>query len=137
MLGLYHGGENSTMVRICITDVAFLHSLRDQILKGEFEIRVTQSVSSIERGPGETVSGKPLIEVDKSHFAAKYERSIINLNKLTPHQQKVLAKCAGKSVHLKAPAGAGKTLVAMFDMLSALLDGRRVLFVSRNAALAF
>ena len=55
VLGLYHGGENSTMVRICITDVAFLHSLRDQILNGEFEIRVTQLVSSIERGSGETV----------------------------------------------------------------------------------
>lgn len=37
VVGVYHGDEpNAVLVRICVTDVGFLHGLRDQLLLGSF-----------------------------------------------------------------------------------------------------
>ena len=56
---------------------------------------------------------------------------------LTSHQRDKLGECAGQErVHLTAPAGAGKTMIALQRVLQALSEpGGEVLFVSRNAAL--
>ena len=42
------------------------------------------------------------------------------LDKLTPHQDKVLEKCLEGSIHLMAPAGGGKTFVALHRILRRL-----------------
>ena len=67
---------------------------------------------------------------------------MLELDELTKHQQETLDKCtaAGHShLHLKAPAGAGKTFVAMHHVLR-VLEKRadaRALFVARNPALCY
>ena len=90
------------------------------------------------------------LAVDKSQFAERYEDAILTLNQLTPHQRKKLAECRaaldghGKlAVHIRAPAGAGKTFVALHSMQSVLVDKSktdkdktpRVLFIARNTPL--
>ena len=67
---------------------------------------------------------------------------MLELDELTTHQKETLDKCtaAGHShLHLKAPAGAGKTFVAMHYVLR-VLEKRadaRALFVARNPALCY
>ena len=80
------------------------------------------------------------VTIDRSQFALSYEASVLSLDKLTPHQSEKLTECleANESfVHLKAPAGAGKTFVGLHVALDRLQsDSRaRLLFVARNEAL--
>ena len=71
----------------------------------------------------------------------RYEESILALEDLTPHQKDSLAQCerAGEraDVHVRAPAGAGKTFVALHLMRGTLDASKagRILFVARNPAL--
>ena len=72
----------------------------------------------------------------------RYEESILALEELTLHQDEKLADCLEAStkvdVHIKAPAGAGKTFVALHFMLKKLEDESvRILFVARSPALCF
>jgi alpha-tubulin suppressor-like RCC1 family protein len=92
---------------------------------------------------------------DRSESARRFEAEAVRLDTLTPHQQAALAEMDGARaphLHLRAPAGAGKTFVALHRMLDALQpvrdatggdgaareckDGARVLFIARNEALA-
>ena len=78
------------------------------------------------------------MRVDRVHFARTYEASVLSLNKLTPHQTEKLTQCLSADlVHLRAPAGAGKTFVALNRIQSLLGDepAATVLFVARNEAL--
>jgi serine/threonine protein kinase len=97
----------------------------------------------------EEEKGSLKITVDKGHFAEMYERSMLMLKTLTPHQSKVLKECSheenGKlamsgDVHIRAAAGAGKTFVALHICLR-YLEGKsesaHVLFVAQNEALAY
>ena len=68
-----------------------------------------------------------------------YESCILCLDKLTPHQWEKLQECreSDRSVHIKAPAGAGKTFIALHFMLE-LLDASRsatLLFAAKNLPL--
>ena len=74
------------------------------------------------------------VSVDLTAFAEAYESSILRLDKLTPHQAEKLDEGlmlidAGRSLHIKAPAGAGKTFVALHLILQKLILGS-VLFVA-------
>ena len=63
---------------------------------------------------GDTSNFKLFVCVDRVRFATKYEASVLSLDKLTPHQRASLQQCrASPYVHLAAPAGAGKTFVAL------------------------
>ena len=82
------------------------------------------------------------VAVNRTHFAERYESSILALEELTSHQEEKLADCerAGDQVdiHIMAPAGAGKTFVALHLMLRTLRSSdQRVLFVARSPALCF
>ena len=96
---------------------------------------------------------------DASQFAEEYESAILRLDSLTPHQDAKLGEVRGalfpknnevgaRGCHLKAPAGAGKTFVALFLMLERLRGSSttsssggaatkdaRVLFVAANPSL--
>ena len=52
---------------------------------------------------------------------------MLSLDKLTPQQEEKLRECTGSYVHVKAPAGAGKTFVALSHMLDTLLTNREAL----------
>jgi hypothetical protein len=122
-------------VRIHISDVGYLHKLRDDILIGKFEQVLRSELRRV-------VDDDALeICVDKSHFAERYEVSILSLNTLTPHQTEKLADCrkAGeRPIHVRAPAGAGKTFIALHLMYALMQQGNadRVLFVAPKLALA-
>ena len=66
--------------------------------------------------------GTLAVHTDKTHFAERYEASVLALENLTPHQRDALA-CARLHEHvlLEAPAGGGKTFVALSLMLEVLL----------------
>ena len=81
-----------------------------------------------------------VVEVDCSNFAELYERLILELDKLTPHQKKKLKECMDKKhdgLHLRAPAGAGKTFIALHWILDVFGKSKdaKVLFVAQNEAL--
>lgn len=90
-------------------------------------------------------------QVDLTHFAEQYEESVFSLDTLTPHQVEKLRDCEGEGdFHLKAPAGAGKTFVALHRMLKEIAAQEDhsnswvlrdkpsfVLFVARNPALSY
>ena len=126
--------QPALQVRVKISDVGFLHELRDAVLTGTLE-------QTLSRGQ---LQGKSYqLSVDRSQFATAYEASVLSMDKLTPHQLLKLQECmkSGKDhyVHLQAPAGAGKTFVALNRLLELLHLEReaRVLFVARNAALCY
>ena len=141
--------ENGILVRICVSDVGFLHEMRDRLLQGTLCRDLEDGLSSTPRKAGLEALDLTL-SVDKSQFAERYEDAILNLNQLTPHQREKLAECRdaldghGKlAVHIRAPAGAGKTFVALHFMQSVLADKSksdidetpRVLFIARNPPL--
>ena len=77
--------------------------------------------------------------VDRASFAAMYEDTILSLDKLTAHQAERLSQLLNteEDGHLLAPAGAGKTFVAVQFLLHQLRHERDTvcLFVARNVAL--
>ena len=139
--GFYHDdtiahavGSFISCIRIHITDVGYLHKLRDRVLTGAFEKDLlTELQPDCEH---------LTVAVDKSHFAARYEDSILSLDSLTPHQTVKLAECPKAEmshIHIRAPAGAGKTFIALYLMLHTIreVDVPRILFVAPQPALTF
>ena len=81
-------------------------------------------------------------ETDLTHFAERYESSILSLDQLTRHQKQKLKECHAyhlRDIHIRAPAGAGKTFIALQLIIEKLLraDDTHVLFVAKNPALSF
>eukprot|EP01048_Picozoa_sp_COSAG05_P012560 COSAG05_NODE_1267_length_5328_cov_2.245554_1_plen_1512_part_01 len=143
IVAVYRGNGNAVLVRICISDVAYLHVMRDRLLQGVFCSDLENTLRDKPRREGRDAV-ELSISVDKSQFAEKYEHSILNLNELTPHQREKLAECTSAlsgegeiAVHIKAPAGAGKTFLALHFMQSVLQDSdkKQVLFIARNPPL--
>lgn len=70
------------------------------------------------------------MRIDLTAFAEEYERSILQLDQMTPHQEDKLRdaldslKRLSGSAHIRAPAGAGKTFVGMQVLLSLLRDDK-------------
>ena len=100
--GVYFDDDNSIMIRLCISDIAFLHQLRDRILTGEFAVDLDAALRAASDG---NLDGMKIF-LDMTHFVERYEDSILSLNSLTPHQTKKLAECqnAGtRHLHIRAP----------------------------------
>ena len=67
-----------------------------------------------------------VVSIDRSQFAAAYEGSVLSMDALTPHQLEKMQEClTADYVHLQAPAGAGKTFVALNRVLELLYEKRR------------
>lgn len=80
------------------------------------------------------------VSIDRSQFAEAYERLVLSMDVLTSHQEEKMKECLTTNyVHLHAPAGAGKTFVALNRLLELLYEEKeaRALFVARNAALCY
>jgi hypothetical protein len=147
------GGWMSTLqVRLMISEVGYLHQLRDLALAGTLE----KKLSSASLG-----GHRYEVFVDRAQFALSYEESVLSLDKLTVHQKEKLRECYGTAesnplyrllrrsqelldgtatpsyIHVKAPAGAGKTFVALNYLLHRLQSDSNMtaLFVARNRAL--
>eukprot|EP01047_Picozoa_sp_COSAG01_P035256 COSAG01_NODE_2693_length_7243_cov_4.778695_1_plen_1576_part_00 len=144
--------DNGILVRLCVTDVGFLHTLRDRLLTGDFGrdlsaaleevLSVSSDEADAEPEPELEVTRKGCvhISVDTTHFAECYEMNILRLNNLTVHQRCKLGQCLedAASIHIRAPAGAGKTFLALHFMQRLVENGSeaRILFCAKNLPLA-
>eukprot|EP01045_Picozoa_sp_COSAG04_P005671 COSAG04_NODE_266_length_18562_cov_11.848995_10_plen_2111_part_00 len=142
VVAIYRGDRpNAILFRVCVSHVGFLHALRDNFLQGLFGQSILDSLRDAPREDGMDSAGAlAAVDVDASHFAERYEEAILQLNKLTPHQREKLDEClvTEGSFHIQAPAGAGKTFVALHFMLRKLESepDSRVLFAAKNLPLA-
>ena len=130
--------DGGAVVRWNVSSVGHLHQLRDMVLQGEIDELLTDALRA-RRDVGDVASGVR-IRADKTAFARQYEQSILMLDQLTPHQEAKLAECRASvdDVHIQAPAGAGKTFVALHRILEMLKEKESeaiILFVARNPAL--
>jgi len=142
---LFVDDDDAVLVRVCFSDVRNLNRLRDMVLstgESSFESTLKTKLASMMRAMGVGCEQKEIrVVVDKTRFAEDYEESMRKLEQLTPHQQKMLSGCPeGKSLHVMAPAGAGKTYVALHLMWESLSRPEAeeffVLFVANHEAMA-
>ena len=141
---LYRDDDLGCIVRISVSDVGYLHALRDEVLEGRFELNLLKALQDQPRKAGAQYTGLLLIRADRTQFAEQYERSALSLTELTDHQKDTLELCKGEDghfkaqIHVMAPAGAGKTFLALHIIIDALRCAGpkpKVLFVARNKAL--
>ena len=112
------------------------NSIPNKVLTGTLEQSLSRASLPMRAGGNLSV----VVSIDRSQFASAYEGSVLSMDKLTPHQLEKMQEClAADYVHLQAPAGAGKTFVALNRVLELLYKEReaRALFVARNAALCY
>ena len=125
-------------VRLHFPNVGFLHELRDLLLDGRLDNRLKREALAMHGVAGDMTRFSLAVRVDRVRFASTYEASVLSLEKLTPHQREKMEQCLdGAYVSVRAPAGAGKTFVALHRM-RLLLDAEcstLILFVARNEAL--
>ena len=99
------------MINLGVPTIGSLHHLRDRFFSGKLEEDITAGLSDWH------------VEVDNGHFLEFYEHTLLALKDLTPHQQKHLQHIQRfDEVHLSAPAGAGKTFVAVQRVVDVLTD---------------
>lgn len=121
-------GDNSASVRCFGLNLGQMQEVRNWVLSGEFDQMLGKLLGR--DSPFRLVA-------NRTACAEQYEMSMVSLDTLTDHQRDKLAECAS-NVHLMAPAGAGKTFVALHLALQTLhiQDDAAVLFVARNEALS-
>ena len=139
--GIY--AENGGCVlRVWVSDVSMLHWLRDTLLNGDFEVNLTESLrrrsGRSSEQPAAATSTRDLgfddgaestsalsVTLDSTHFAEQYEQLVLKLEELTPDQRQKLEETEGHArAHIIAAAGAGKTFLALHQMLKVLcVDG--------------
>ena len=126
-------GRHSIAVKLKISNLREVHSLRDKVLSGDLDLKIND-ILSIQWQVG----------IDKSAFLTFYERSLLSLTDLTEHQNEVLQELrdAGTHeqgvIHLSAAAGAGKTFIAVKWVLDHLrMSSGKVLYIAPNKALVF
>ncbi len=125
-------GERMIAARICVTDIGLLYKLREAVLTGDFSTSFETSL------PEQDFSKH--VDIDLTQFAEMYEQAVLQLEQLTPHQERRLAECRDSPrTLLDAPAGAGKTFLALHLMLETITkeSDKKVLFASSNPALGF
>ncbi|CAE7892767.1 unnamed protein product [Symbiodinium sp. KB8] len=124
-------GAQALRATIRISGIMELHSVRDSILNGDFERSFNEKLAS--KAPTWKV------QVDKKRFFELYEDSLLALESLTPHQVQKLGEMQGVShdMHLSAPAGAGKTFVAVQHVMDTLCSSAsgKIVYVAPNEAL--
>ena len=130
---LFEDDDRGIIVRWNVRSVGNLHEMRDVVLQGDLGRLLTEALEARRASAGVELHGR--IRVDLSSFAEQYERCILLLDKLTSHQQKKLEECEGvANIHVQAPAGAGKTFVALHRMLKLLKGNSRERIVGGSAS---
>jgi hypothetical protein len=148
VVALYAGDNDELCVRMAISSVGFLHQLRDRVLIGDFDRDLNEELVEMVGVDVElmkAISGTE-IRADRTQFAEMYEKGILELGKLTPHQAEKKRECQPDGellpecdTHIQAPAGGGKTFLGL-HITDGLLKGdpeATVLFAATNLALAY
>ncbi|CAK8996151.1 unnamed protein product [Durusdinium trenchii] len=128
-------GDAALEVEVHVPHVKAIHMLRDQVLGGDLELQLNGSLLKSHDTEFE-------VQVDKTEFMERYERSLSALSKLTKHQESKLRQLHmpySKEIHMSAPAGAGKTFVAVLFALDKIYenwDARRpILYIAPRPCL--
>jgi hypothetical protein len=85
LAAMYVNDEQAILARIPVTDVAFLHGLRDKVLEGIFAVELTKMLRKLRSSVGLDVKvdlSELDVKVDLSAFAERYESSVLHLDKL-------------------------------------------------------
>ena len=98
------------VLRLAISDIAYLQQLRDSFLSGQFEQGFAHALSELSRP---WLGGELLLWLDRTQFAERYETSVLRLDKLTAQQLDKVHECRGDDCHIVAAAGTGKTFIAL------------------------
>ncbi|CAE7244695.1 unnamed protein product [Symbiodinium sp. CCMP2592] len=123
-------GSPALSIGIQIPNVEVLLALRDRVLSGDFDRSVNEGLAR--------AAPEFKVKFDKSRLFELYEDSLLGLKELTDHQQVKLKEMEGLGdVHLSAPAGAGKTFVAVQHVLEHLNThpSARLLYVAPSGNL--
>ena len=153
--------DGSMMVRLHLKDVALLQTLNGLFLRLEYLamkdlccciLRIVKLFDNHPFPHSSSTSNKfskdlsklleleagTKLELDRTFYALKFESAMLQLENLTPHQEEVYKQIAEElRVDIRAPAGAGKTFLALKALLEVLGSeaGGQAAFVTRNEAL--
>ena len=135
-LGRLPSGTPSMSLRLQTRDIRATHRLRDVVLSSELEAAMNAELSK-----NLPEHRRWQLQVVKTEFFKMYERSLLSLSELTPHQRERLQEMEAQDqdIHLSAPAGAGKTFVAVQHVLNTLQQAPEgnILYVAPCASLCF
>ena len=110
------------------------HQLRDAVLSDDITFLLNNALEK--RGITEELA------VDNTSFFNQYAASLLSSSQLTNHQAEKLEELSRylhEDVHLSAPAGAGKSFLAIRHAISKLSSSSqgKILFISPNRSLGF
>eukprot|EP00438_Fugacium_kawagutii_P024358 Skav225969 [mRNA] locus=scaffold4916:6319:8613:- [translate_table: standard] len=111
------------------------HMLRDAVLSNDLGLKLN-AVLSKKHGVTEELA------VDNEEFLKHYTRKLMSFTTLTPHQEeklKELFTTPDEHIHLMAPAGGGKTFVALRYVVKKLqtTTAGDIIYICPNQTLAF
>eukprot|EP00435_Cladocopium_sp_Y103_P041008 s801_g11.t1 len=127
-------GMPSLAVNFDLESIQEKHRLRDAVLSDDLAFLLN---SALEKG-GITEE----LAIDKTSFFEQYASSLLTSSQLTNHQReklKELSRYLHEDIHLSAPAGGGKSFLAIrhaINKLSSSSQGK-ILFISPNRSLSF
>eukprot|EP00438_Fugacium_kawagutii_P014490 Skav200722 [mRNA] locus=scaffold1362:15824:18340:+ [translate_table: standard] len=109
--------------------------LRDVVLSEDVIMNFNEELANL---PHDTTE----LALDKTQFLEDYSRSLMTFSRLTPHQRQKLKEVSehpDQDIHLTAPAGAGKTFVALRYVLRKLKPSAsgNVIYISPSRSLIF
>eukprot|EP00438_Fugacium_kawagutii_P008143 Skav234384 [mRNA] locus=scaffold2071:277554:279677:- [translate_table: standard] len=109
-------GGLSLAVKFDLEKIEEVHKLRDAVLSDQITVTFNKALAD-RHGVTEELT------IDKMQFFDQHAKSLLTFSELTPHQQqklRELSKHKGAHMHLRAPAGGGKTFVALRYVLKRL-----------------
>ena len=134
-------GDVSLAVKVDVQRIQEAHRLRDVVLSDELNAALAGNKALTENlGEGEELA------VKKTLFFDQYATSLLTFSEMTPHQKERLEELSqfpDESVHLTAPAGSGKTFLALRFVLSKIKklketsSGAKILYVSPSRPLIY
>ena len=109
---IFPNGTPSLAMRLDIKSIEALQAVRNTVLSTDLEIAVNKRLEM-----HANAKSKWQVRLDKTYFCKVFEKELLSFSELTQHQKEKLENiedllCNG-AVHLSAPAGAGKTFVAV------------------------
>eukprot|EP00435_Cladocopium_sp_Y103_P051084 s1934_g15.t1 len=107
---VFRDGTPSLAMRLDIESIQALQVVRNAVLSTDLEIVVNKQLEMHSES-------KWQVRLDKTYFCKVFEKELLTFSELTPHQKDKLENIEdllrNGAVHLSAPAGSGKTFVAV------------------------
>ena len=127
-------GMLSLAVDFDLTCIQERHRLRDAVLSDDLAASLNNALEN--RGFAEQLA------VENTAFFQQYAANLLTFSQLTDHQTeklKELSRYLHEDVHLSAPAGGGKTFLAVRHAMNKLRSSSKgkILFISPNRPLCF